>query len=290
MQRRSFLKNSISALLFGVLSTNKVLASTISTLTPESLNVLLYLIQNKNGDWKVKGTKWTDIKSARLSKLYYNLNTFTPLDIVDNSIVNNVKEKYWKEYNCKGRCPKNVNYLSSYKTGLKAKESGQLAEAHKLSLGASHRIHPEYWEEHGKKIGEQNKENGHMDFLHKNWGKDLGKNWGKVGADKVVREKLGIHGAPKQVRIKWASNAGKIGGKVTSSKYDMNKFSKLGNMANIKKHGKRLYAHNKKTYEVIEFDSIGQAERYSGIQSVTITKILRGLQPQTRCGWTFIKK
>ena len=45
MQRRSFLKGSIASLLLGALSTNKVLASTINSLTPESLNVLLYLIQ-----------------------------------------------------------------------------------------------------------------------------------------------------------------------------------------------------------------------------------------------------
>ena len=67
MNRRSFLKNSIGALLFGALSTNKVLASVVDSIPNDSLNVLLYLIQTKSGDWKVKGTKWTDIKSARLS-------------------------------------------------------------------------------------------------------------------------------------------------------------------------------------------------------------------------------
>lgn len=287
MNRRSFLKGSIASLLLGTLSSNKVLASAINTLTPESLNVLLYLIQNKNGDWKIKGTKWTDIKTARLSQFQYNLNTFKPLTIVDNSIVNNVKERYWKEYNCKGRCPKNVNYLSSYKSGLKAKQSGQFAEATKKSYGASHRMYPQYWKEHGSKMGKLNIESGHLSKLHELYGKDLGKKWGKIGAKKVLDNKLGIHAATKEQRKKWASIGGKVGGKVTSSKYDMKSISKLGNESNIKKYGKPLYAHNHKTYEVIEFDSIGRAERYCKVQSVTITKILRGLQPKTRCGWTF---
>lgn len=287
MNRRSFLKGSIASLLLGALSTNKVLASTINTLTPESLNVLLYLIQSKNGDWKVKGTKWTNIKSARLSQFHYNLNTFKPLDIVDNSIVNNVKEKYWKEYNCKGRCPKNVNYLSSYKSGLKAKQSGQFAEAAKKSYGASHRMHPEYWKEHGSKMGKLNIESGHLNKLHKLYGKDLGKNWGKVGAKKVVDNKLGIHSASKEQRKEWAAIGGKIGGVTLRDSGKLLEYSKLGNEANVKKYGKAVFAHNIQTYDVKQFDSIGQAEKYCKIQSSTITKILRGLQPKTRCGWTF---
>jgi len=287
MNRRSFLKGSIASLLLGALSTNKVLASTINSLTPESLNVLLYLIQNKNGDWKIKGTKWTDIKTARLSQFQYNLDTFKPLTIVDNSIVNNVKERYWKEYNCKGRCPKNVNYITSYKSGLKAKESGQLAEAQKLSLGVTHRIHPQYWKEHGSKIGKQNIESGHLSKLHQLYGKDLGKNWGKVGAKVVVDNKLGIHSASKQQRKEWGSIGGKVGGKATSLKYDMKVISKLGNQANVEKYGKKVFANNIKTYEVKSFDSIRQAERYCDIQAPIIRKILKGLQPNTRCGWTF---
>jgi hypothetical protein len=287
MNRRSFLKGSIASLLLGTLSSNKVLASTINALTPESLNVLLYLIQNKNGDWKIKGTKWTNIKTARLSQFEYDLNTFKPLTIVDNIIVNDVKEKYWKEYNCKGKCPKNVNYLSSYKSGLKAKQSGQWAEALKKSYGASHRMHPQYWKEHGSKIGKQNIESGHLSKLHQLYGKDLGNKWGKIGAKKVVDNKLGIHSASKEQRKEWASIGGKAGGKAMALKYDMKVFSKLGNEANIKKYGKKVFAHNIQTSEVKMFDSIGQAERYCDIQSVVVRKILRGLQPKTRCGWTF---
>lgn len=290
MERRSFIKNSIGALLFGALNSNKVLASVINKIPNDSLDVLLFAIQNKNGDWKIKGTKWININSARLSQFEYNLDTFKPLKVVDNSIANYTKEQYWKEYNCKGKCPKNVNYLSSYKSGLKAKETGQIYDARKKSYGATHRIHKDWWHKHGKKIGEQNKINGHLKSLHNLYGKDLGKKYGKIGAKIVTDNKLGIHSATKEQRIKWASKAGKIGGKITSSKYDMKSISKLGNDANVKKYGIELYAHNKKTYEVIQFDSIGQAEKYTNVQSPIITKILRGLQAQTRNGWVFYKK
>lgn len=286
MNRRSFLKNSIGALLFGAISSNKVLASTINALAPESLNVLLYLIQNKNGNWEIKTTKWTNINKARVSHFKYNLETFKPLNVVDYKLAGEFKDKYWKEYGCKGRLQK-VNVLASYKSGLKAKQSGQFAEAQKLSLGASHKIHPEYWKEHGSKIGKINIESGHLNKLHKLYGKDLGKNWGKVGAKKVLENKLGIHSASKEQRKEWASIGGKVGGKIKASKYDMKALSKLGNDANVKKYGKPVFAHNVKTYEVKQFDSIGQAEKYCKIQSVTITKILRGNQPKTRCGWTF---
>lgn len=287
MNRRGFIKNSVGALLFGALSSNKVLASVIEKTPNDSLNVLLYLIQCKNGDWKVKGTKWTKIKSAKLSQFEYNLDTFKPLEIVDYTIVNNLKEKYWKQYNCKGRCPKNVNYLASYKSGLKAKESGQFYEAVKKSYGASHRIHKEWWKEHGKKIGELNKQTGHLQMLHDVYGKHLGKKYGKLGAEKVVKEKLGIHSATKEQRSIWGKESGKIGGKVTSSKYDMKERGRVGGKKTTEKYGKSVFANNLITFEVKEFDSIRQAERYCEIQAPIIRKILRRLQPKTRCGWTF---
>jgi hypothetical protein len=286
MNRRSFLKGSIASLLLGALSSNKVLASTINALTPESLNVLLYLIQNKNGNWEIKTTKWTNIDKASLSQFKYNLETFKPLNVVDYTLSGKLKEKYWKQYGCKGRLQK-VNLLSSYKSGLKAKQSGQFVEAIKKSYGASHRIHKEWWIEHGRKIGKQNIESGHLSKLHELYGKDLGKKWGKIGAKVVVDNKLGIHSASKEQRKEWASIGGKVGGVVLRDSGKLLQYSKLGNEANIKKYGKKVFANNIKTYEVKSFDSIRQAAKYSNIQGVVIRKILRGLQPKTRCGWIF---
>lgn len=289
MQRRSFLKNTIGTLLYAGLTSNKSLASVVNSMSDDSMDILLYLIQHKNGDWKVKGTKWTDIKSARLSPHYYNLESFKPLEIVDFTKTKSVKEKYWKQYNCKGRL-QHVNYVSSYKSGLKAKESGQFINACKNGGYATHKMYPTYWKEHGKHIGNKNKESGHLDNLHITHGKYLGKRYGKLGAQKVLENKLGIHSASKQQRTEWATIGGKIGGKIRASKTDMKKLSKLGNESNIKKYGKKLFAFNKKTFENIEFDSIGQAEKYCDVQSCIITKILRGLQPHTRSGWVFNKK
>lgn len=290
MERREFLKNSIGALLYVGLTSNKVLASVVKSTPNDSMDVLLYLIQTKKGDWKVKGTKWTDLKSSRLSRFHYNLETFKPLEIVDNKIANNIKEKYWNQYNCKGKCPKNVNYLSSYKSGLNAKESGQLFEASKKSLGKSHQMYPEYWKEHGKRIGNLNKKNGHLKMLHEVYGKNLGKRYGKLGADKVVREKLGIHSATKEKRKEWASIGGKIGGRVKAMKYDMKEFSKLGQAENIRKYGVKIFANNLYTFEVKEFDSLHQAQKYCNVQRHIINNIINGNQPKTRSGWVFNKK
>jgi hypothetical protein len=286
MNRRSFLKGSIASLLLGALSTNKVLASTINSLTPESLNVLLYLIQNKNGNWEIKTTKWTNINKASVSQFKYNLETFKPLNVVDYKLAGEFKEKYWKQYECKGRLQK-VNLLSSYKSGLKAKQSGQFGEAIKKSYGASHRIHKEWWIEHGKKIGKQNIESGHLSKLHELYGKDLGKKWGKIGAKKVVDNKLGIHAATKEQRSIWGKEFGKLGGKATALKYDMKERGKIGGKATTERYGKKVFAHNIETCEVKTFDSIRQAERYCDIQTAIVRKILRGLQSKTRCGWTF---
>lgn len=81
-----------------------------------------------------------------------------------------------------------------------------------------------------------------------------------------------------------------IGGIISGnlkSKEQLTKIGKLGNEANIKKYGIPLIAKNILTNEIKKFNSIGEAEKYTNVQSVIITKILRGKQPKTRTGWTF---
>jgi hypothetical protein len=81
-----------------------------------------------------------------------------------------------------------------------------------------------------------------------------------------------------------------IGGIVSGNKKtkeQMKQISKLGNQANAEKYGVRIYATNLNTEEVWEYISIREAERDLKIQAPIIRKILRGLQPKTRCGWTF---
>ena len=81
-----------------------------------------------------------------------------------------------------------------------------------------------------------------------------------------------------------------IGGKVSASKKSKEHFieiGKLGNEANQQKYGIRIIASNLLSEECWEYISIREAERDLKIQAPIIRKILRGLQPKTRCGWTF---
>ena len=102
MDRRSFLKNSIGALLFAGLSSNKVLAGVVETLTPDSPNVLLYLIQNKKGYWFVRGTSWIKLGKEVVNEEKYNIETFKSLEIVHNDLADKRRLELWKEYKCGG--------------------------------------------------------------------------------------------------------------------------------------------------------------------------------------------
>jgi hypothetical protein len=85
------------------------------------------------------------------------------------------------------------------------------------------------------------------------------------------------------------SIGGTISGNNKTIEY-LTEIGRLGNKVNIEKHGVSIIGENLITGECCEFPSIGQAERYTNIQSPIITKILRGKQPKTRSGWTFYKK
>jgi hypothetical protein len=103
MDRRGFLKNSIGALLFSALSSNKVLSQVVETLTPNSPKVLLYLIQLTNGERKIRATKWVDIPTKRLTEKNIIKDSFKAIEIVDFNDVNKRRLELWKEYNCSGR-------------------------------------------------------------------------------------------------------------------------------------------------------------------------------------------
>ena len=102
MDRRSFLKNSIGALLFAGLTSNKVLASVVETLTPESPKVLLYLIQNKKGYWFVRGTSWVNLGKDVVNSEKYDIDTFKPLEVIHNDIADQRRLILWKEHKCGG--------------------------------------------------------------------------------------------------------------------------------------------------------------------------------------------
>jgi hypothetical protein len=128
MERRSFLKNSIGALFFAGINSNKILAGVVETLTPDSPKILLYLIQLKSGEWKIKATKWIDLyKEKRLKACEVNKKTFKALDIVDYEVATKRKLELWKEHKCTGRFTE-VNILENIKNGHKALKSQNYIE------------------------------------------------------------------------------------------------------------------------------------------------------------------
>jgi hypothetical protein len=106
----------------------------------------------------------------------------------------------------------------------------------------------------------------------------INKNQGKKNAES---------GHMKSIQPLGASLGGKIGGVITRDNGKLKQNGILGNQANAEKYGVRIYATNLNTKEVCEYISIREAERSLSIQAPIIRKILRGLQPKTRCGWTF---
>jgi hypothetical protein len=103
MDRRSFLKLSTLFAAAMAIESNPIL-KTIANSTEHQINkVLLYLIQNKNGQWKVLGTKYVDIAKSKINESKFDINTFRILDIVDNSIANKRKLELWNQYNCSGQ-------------------------------------------------------------------------------------------------------------------------------------------------------------------------------------------
>jgi hypothetical protein len=81
-----------------------------------------------------------------------------------------------------------------------------------------------------------------------------------------------------------------MGGKVSASRKTKEHFieiGKLGNEVNQQKYGQRIIGTNLITGECWEYISKHEAERDTNVTTCTIRKILRGLQPKTKTGWTF---
>jgi hypothetical protein len=134
ISRRSFLKVGLAGLLFGAVNSNPIVKKVVETIETQTLDVLLYLIQTKDGKWRIKGTLCINVPRKKVSSVKYKIETLQPLKVVNHSIANKVKRELWKKYNCYGNCT-TTNYLNAYKRGLAAKESGQIQELQKRFLG-----------------------------------------------------------------------------------------------------------------------------------------------------------
>jgi hypothetical protein len=145
MNRRDFLKISLTTLLIGVVKSNPVLATISNAVHQSPYKVFLYLIQTSDGKWKVKGTTCTNMDKVKLSPFKFNIDTFKPLGVYSSDESNDKKLEFWNKYNC-GSGYQKVNYQIRINNGIKAKSSGQLKDA--ASKG-------------GRIGGNKNKENKH---------------------------------------------------------------------------------------------------------------------------------
>lgn len=113
---------------------------------------------------------------------------------------------------------------------------------------------------------------------------------GNLAATKINKnqgKKNAQSGHMKKIQKIGAYLGGKIGGITTRDNGKLKQHGILGNQANAEKYGKRIYATNEITNQCWQYISIREAERDLKIQAPIIRKILKGLQPKTRCGWTF---
>jgi hypothetical protein len=108
---------------------------------------------------------------------------------------------------------------------------------------------------------------------------------GKV-TGKILGKKNAESGHMKSIQPLGASKGGKVGGVITRDSGKLKEHSKLGNLANIEKYGKRIVAYKKGTETPEYFDSIRLAERKLGIQAPLIRNVLRGVQPYSK-GYRF---
>jgi len=195
MNRRSFLKNSIGALLFGVINSNPIakhIIQSVETDFNKSHDILLFLIETIDGKLKIHGSKWLNCTTKKLSPFKYKLDSFKPLGIFPSDIAYQEKRKLWKQYDIKGQCTF-VSYNNALKSGLKAKETKQI-----IKICASG----------GRVSGKKNKEMNHGLFkFTKEERIQICRKGGKVSAPKMLKwckennhwEKLGeVHkGVPK---------------------------------------------------------------------------------------------
>lgn len=157
MKRRNFLKNSLFSLFSIAAAKNEILLNAVKNIELDSKKVLLYLIKNKKGEWKIRCTSWIDLpkKTLRISSVY--IKTFKPLEIVDNKNAQKRRMELWKLYNCSGRTGANIDVVRSQKGGLMRKNEARILFKKIASIGGktSHKLYPELYKKIGSKLGKK---------------------------------------------------------------------------------------------------------------------------------------
>lgn len=114
MDRRDFLKLSSLVAAYAILNPKlKVIESIVNTFD-HSNRVLIYLMQNKKGQWHVKATKnYQDPKKGVLKSKWVT-DTFRVLEYTTELEANERKRLLWEEYKCKGQyVPYNLKSIMS---------------------------------------------------------------------------------------------------------------------------------------------------------------------------------
>lgn len=155
MDRRSFLKLGALFAAAMVVESSPALRAAANIVNVVETRVLLYLIQHRNGKWKVKATKYVDIAKTRMSSYTWNLETFKPLDIVDNSVATERRNELWVQYECTGKIPNSkIDVDQATRGGIKGgatmgrliKEKNPKAiEAHRKVLRIRNQYSQEYF-------------------------------------------------------------------------------------------------------------------------------------------------
>jgi hypothetical protein len=126
MERREFLKLSV---LFGTIAVDT--SSTfqiIKNIVYDDRKIHLYLMQRKNGKWKIRWTKHTDLNIKKINIQIWKIETFKFLETVDFEIANNRRAKLWKKYNCSGETGAPISIEKPLKAAQNMLKSSNLKE------------------------------------------------------------------------------------------------------------------------------------------------------------------
>jgi hypothetical protein len=207
MERREFLKLSTLFAASILLADSKLQA--IAKIA-DNTKVVLYLIQNTKGQWKVLWTKYLDMPKKRVDTRF-NRSTFQILDIVDESIANQRRKQLWIQYQCSGNAGAPINVEKATKAGIHVwnhtnTKEYQNSDRKKSSIAK--------WCSSGGKATEQGKKNvesGHWKEVQ------------RAGTDAFIEKYKGT-----QEQSRWSSRGGKNSA-ITNK--ERGNFDKLGKQA-----------------------------------------------------------
>ena len=201
MNRRNFLKNSFSALLISYIDKGN-LFKTIESSNNNDPQVLLYLVQNKKNQWKVLGTKWIDIAKNKLDGKKYIIDSFKPLEIINNSKANKRRNELWKTYKCSGEKGGPLDILVSEQRAKKAHVSPKMQKYLKSEEWKVNWSKGKYasGKKNGKILGKRNVETG---WIFKIRPIDYADNFKKFS--KEEKSKYGKMGGKASAKVNLAS-------------------------------------------------------------------------------------